>query len=1041
MAKSPGTGVRNVLSRRSMLLLTGGLATYSFFGCGDDEEFAENPDLPLPNGDGGPDGPVVPATVFFDQLTQLRDAVRKSPDHTRARADLAVASKDANVIFKFVRDEIALLVPHGVLDRGEVGQRWGVEGVLRGGSGTYRERAELLASLLGRAGITAKVGVAPLPKVIAPEILYRRPKRVFAPAVDAAQVAAIWKAIGKTPPAPKPAFDAAGVDSKQLAGALGAIVTDGKATVLALDAPGLVPMVTVTVGGMPKLAFPYGDLELVDPGTTVVSDASPAQAPAAVHVILSMTNATGEKQSLLDASFGADALVGKQLLLRSVPAGDPVATGALHSSEVHLFVPSLAIVSAGADTTAIAPTVKVGRAITDRGDLVIEDASGLSVGGLPVSVAAPGSDGSNVVTVTVTANAAAFPAIELLVSAKDAQGKAVAPVAASAIRVSEDSVDRGFVLVENAAPKPRVLVVYDTSVSVPQAFFEDAGKTTFGQSLAQALEDRLPQVELIAVGTGGDKPAADKWTKPVPADFGESIRTLSAYGSAVWTAVRNAAAASPAVIVLLSDFQADEATDPNLPGIKASAAFGAPVVAVAAGVTNMAIQAEIASLTGGTTLVTDDPANVTAIADAVVALLAKRAAAPYRLSYHAPVNGPATRQVSVTFPKSGSKGSTMYTVPATAARVPDGGIRGLLLSVQIGDDAPITRTLAGLTPAEAVTGTPLTAAASAAIRQALLGATLISFEGGAPSVATWVDDYITGRLSTRRLYEALVSKDAARIQAAREAGFTLVPDGLEALHVPPSAGGPSDPVVMEHGLRAAIYGVSTRADGRRVHRSDILQSTTLESTAATGEAAYKQTLEASCRLALAESKVFSKSTVSLLKGVALTRLPGSSGNDVSFLPDALRPVWTKLVTQYAAFDRLVPTAGAPLAMWAIDPATGSAFGVLEDGSGGGQEENLTPPGATDEARLNQVLNAAGLFGGGPYYIIGKACARIYARAGNELTPGYVGPPVDAGKEACNLATDLAKDAFFGGLGGVGEVLSAADGVRELAGSSDPLSPC
>lgn len=1039
--KNRGAGTdRSILSRRNMLLLTGGLATYGFFGCSDDAPAANATPLTPPAGDGGDAGPVTPSSVFFDQLSALRDAVRKSPDHTRARADLAVASKDAAVITRFVRDEIALLAPHGALDRAEVGMRWGIDGVLRGGSGTHRERAELLASLLARAGFAAKVGVAPLPTAIAPEVLYRRPQRMFAPAIDAATVAAMWKAIGRTPPPPTPPFDAAGVESKQLASTLAALVPDGSATLLVLSAGGLVPMVTVMVGGQPKLAFPYGDLELVDPvPSIVVSDAPPAQVATPVRVVLSMITALGE-QPLLDATYGADALVGKQLLLRAVPPGDPTTTAAMLSGDVHLFVPSLAISSAGAGTSAITPTVKVGRAVTDRGDVVVEDASGLTVGGVPAAAAAPGADGSAVAAVTVSANPAAFPAIELLVSAKDAAGQPVGTLAASSMRVAEDGVEHGFVLVENAVPRPRVLVIYDTSLSVPQAFFEDAGKTTFGQSLAQALEDRVATVQLLALGTSADTPSPDKWSTPLPAAFGEAVRVLPTPSSLVWTAVRNAAAAAPTVIVLVSDFQADEKNDPNLVGLKAGAAFGAPVVTVAVGTADTQVQAEIAALTGGVILTTDAPSNVAAIADAVATLLAKRAAAPYRLSYRAPAGGAPTRAVTVTFPRSAGavKGATTYTVPAIEALVPDGGIRGLTLSVQIGDDTPIKRTLAGLTASEATIGTALTAEASASIRETLLGVTLVSFEGGAPSTATWIDDYISGRLSTRALHEAIAAKDGARIQAARDEGFTLLPEGLDALHVPPAAGAVTDPVVMEHGVRAAIYRFAYRPGGTRVYRSDILQSTKLESTASTGPAAYKQTLEASCRLALAEARVFATSTVSLLNGVALTRVAAFSG-DVSFLPDPVRARWTKLIAQYPTFDRLVPTSGAPFAMWAIDPATGTAFGVLDNGAGGGAA--VLPPGATDPARIDTILNTAGLLGGGPYFIIGKACARIYVRAANELTPGYVGPPVDPQKEACMVAADLVKDAALGSLGPVGAVASAADGVRELGGAPDPLSPC
>jgi hypothetical protein len=1015
-----------------MLHLTGGLATFALFtaACGDDEESGDNnPMTPAP-GEMPPE-----VSAVFDRWLMVRDAARKSPDHTRGRADQVVASRDANLIHRFVRDEIGLLVPHGTLDRAEVGVRWGIEGVLRGGVGTFRERAELLASLYVRAGFTAKVRLGVLPRPVANDVLYRRIEQEFAPPIDEATMRALWKSLGQEVPTPK-RFDPDGVDSKKLASALLPLLPNARATVLVPPTLNLVPMVSVTVEGKEKLAYPYGDLELVDPTPGLVTtDAPAANPPTSVRIAYSMTTIAGDVP-LVDMVLGADQVVGKQVKLCSPPPVDPLTALFMRSADVHLFVPTLAITSPSLDGNAVASSLKSGRALSDRGDLVVEDATGLYVDGVAASPAGPGSDGASVAAVTVVANPAAFPTIELLVSATDGAGKPVPTLAASAMRVTEDGVDRNFLVVANAAPKPRVLVVYDTSVSIPPAFFESAGRTSFGSSIAQALQDRIPGVELQVVGTVLDKPAVDKWSKPTPAEFGAAVSALAGNGSFVWTGARNAELASPAVVILLTDFLADEKLDPNLAGIKASLPSGAPIVCVAVGTTDAQVQAEIAALTGGVALALDTPSNVGALADAVTALFAKRVAAPYRLSYRAPAEGAATRKVTVAIPKSTAKGETSYVVPAVDKHLPAGGILGLSLVIQIGDDLPIKRTLAGLDATEAAEGVALSAAAAAEIRETLLGTTAVSFEGGAPSTGTWVDDYLTGRLSTRALHEALTAKDVTRFHAALEAGFSLLPEALDALHVPPSFGAPGEPVVMERGLRAVLYKFTRRLGATDVYRSDILQSTKLESTASTAEAAFKQTLEASCRLMLGEAGVFTKSTVAALKQVPLVRVAAGSA-DVSMFPEATRARWKKLLLQYPDFDRLVPSAGAPIAMWAIDPATGSAFSVGADGAGIGEQD--VPDQAQDPNMLDKLYDTLGLLGGGPYAIMGKHCARIFIRAGNEFVPGYVGPPVNGNDAICDFAKDLAKDLALGGLGKVGNKLaSAADTSREWAKWKDPI---
>ncbi|CAN0598933.1 unnamed protein product, partial [Laminaria digitata] len=99
-----------------------------------------------------------PARTYFDLIEQLQSSLRDSPDHRAAKAQRLVAAGDLAGLHAFVRDEVALY-PGEASGMGETRSvvRWGWRGTLRGGAGTMREKAELLAELYRQAGHTAEV--------------------------------------------------------------------------------------------------------------------------------------------------------------------------------------------------------------------------------------------------------------------------------------------------------------------------------------------------------------------------------------------------------------------------------------------------------------------------------------------------------------------------------------------------------------------------------------------------------------------------------------------------------------------------------------------------------------------------------------------------------------------------------------------------------------------------------------------------------------------------------------------------------------------
>lgn len=139
------------------------------------------------------------ALGMFEAWEQARAALRQSPDHLPGKADALVKEGDPAKLFQFVRDDIMTYPPS---DDSFVGcvtaQRWGVQGTLRGGAGTPREKAELLASLYRRARLTAElvVGQADPSKIDGKAVLLRSHQRRFAQPITADQATAWNRALG-----------------------------------------------------------------------------------------------------------------------------------------------------------------------------------------------------------------------------------------------------------------------------------------------------------------------------------------------------------------------------------------------------------------------------------------------------------------------------------------------------------------------------------------------------------------------------------------------------------------------------------------------------------------------------------------------------------------------------------------------------------------------------------------------------------------------------------------------------------------------------
>jgi hypothetical protein len=877
-----------------------------------------------------------------------------------------VASADPAAILAFVRDQIATYPPRSTGFTGaETDTRWGIRGTLRGGAGTPREKAELLAELYTRAGLEAEVVVGQLESAHADrtDILYRPIERAFEPAVDDATLDAWAAMVSEGPPASGglEVVDVDGADARRLADLLEPVLPPGSAAE-PFDWASLraVPLVKVVVGGVDRFANPilpdavFGEH---------YCEALPRRAAAAipgrqvtVKLLIARSDDPNRRTMVAEGSWRPDDLVGRQLGVQFAPAGELAAIVLTPLDQLHTFVPVLALRGPDVDADLAAETAVVGTAITVGGDLLEEGEGGtVMVNGVPL---APGpSDpaaGAAVATVNVSVRPDAFPTLRLRVSALDGNGKPVSGLPTSAFRIEEDGMPLGALVHANEPPPQRVLLLFDTSDSIP-AEFRGAAAVELGRALATELVASHPTVQLRAAAIdAGLASAKGEWTRD-PEALAVGVAALTGFGSDLWAALVDARKLAPTVIVLISDAQATDR--PEVFALdRPKVAAGVPVVGIGVGDVDDATLGSIASLTGGSAT------TAAASSEAIPAIrehVEIRESQPYDVTLRAPAEGQATRTIRV-FVGPTAVAEAAYDVPVEEARVAPPGLVGLYLEVSQGSRHAL-RTLAGIDPLQPLGFREvIPKEIFEEVRGALFGSAILSVEAAAPTMSAWLDDILTARLSMPGLWHAAEGTTIDPILDALEVGVLTIPPVLVALHAPLPGAADDRSLTFETGLRAVLYVEQPRLGVGFVQRADILPLADWTTATADPAEAFRLTLARTARLAIAEAELFDTSAASLLGSRPLVAV-AARATSPSTGPAA---DWSRLLDAYRDDHRLIPTDEGPFAMWAVAAGSGRLIGVLPDASGGGSTTAYEKTVKEAERLLALLSLLGGLYGAG-----------------------------------------------------------------------------
>lgn len=1027
--------VASGLSRRAFLK---GSAATTLIACGGSDESTVSP--PVEDASDGPDvlpevgadsGPEPDAgtelDVPFGVWKEIRAALRTSPDHLVAQAERLVSEGNPEAIFAFVRDRF-LTLPDGPNSLGGLTKRlWGIRGTMRSGTGTLRDKAELLVELYHRAGFTAEVMEVRTPNdpAFVDRVLMRAVDRPFAPEVEASTLSGWRESLGLTePPEPSEVIDDDHASAAALAGALLGVIPDAQTTVpFNKSKPGYMPVVAVEVGGQVRFAN-VADPEAVfgeaggegDPRST-----DPAADFPQVTLRLSMVTTASPKTpiEIATATYSVDELVGRQVSIAMVPPEDARTLVQMRFGDVRTFLPVLSL--QGPDMTKEEREARVvaSKAITLAGEVLELEGDDITYQGVPIDTGpADAALIASVASLEVEVMGSAYPEIRVRASALDAQGNSVQGLTAAAFELREESEKQRFMLMETRASAPRVLFILDQSTSLPATFL-GAQAAVLLRTIAEDVLAGAPDATFRVHMVGGN-PMDGAWTGD-PAEVEQSALDQTGFGSSLWGALADGWDMRPTTVVMVTDGQA---TDVPSAEELARIAELPPCVFLAVGEPELETLEDMASRTAGKVFAVEAQDEAAA---AALAMVIARRNSTYLLRYAAPESGPPLREVELTLVGSSVSSQGDYEVPPVDERLTPPRIGGLILDVEVTGADAVRQVIAGV--AEVPEDAP--AALFDDVHAALFGSAEVRFEGASPTFSAMVDDLLVGRLSWEPMWLAMKGGDPDTIVDTFVQGFQRYNARALALVTTPA---PVDGTfVFPTGLRAVLTTMQPRYGVGVVRRASILPMGGYRAVDEDRRGGLEASVHATARLGLLEGGLFQRSTASELEGASLIGL-----NPFALISSAIpglsaeqRAAWERAMDGFTGGYRIVPATGEPVAFWYVDRATGSLLGVLEDGSGGGSSaEELEALERQLTALINWVNAVGGYFGilgmqAGVWLSLEKAKLKKLIAA--TIAIGTLTSPVGI-EDFSGVAGDVACDAIKGAAGEVFDMVAGSAGL-------------
>ena len=973
---------------------------------------------------------------------EMLRALERSPDHLAGRADALVAAGDPAPMLAFVRDEIYLMPAR--MDRtGNLNQlRWGVREVLRSGFATPREKAELLHHMFQKAGIPSKIMKERTdftPEEVQSFYL-RRLMREFAPEVPEETLERWASELGYTEEVKMPEDISNGIPeaSADLGGRLLEV----------LDIPDTynyyhkfkfdwdnfnTPVVSFENEGKTGYAHlfdpsvPFGAARTDNPNSIQEAGAALAnEEKVRIRVSYRDAIAPGEEKELIKGEWLATELVGRQVniqFLNNLTLEEQAITPV---GEIRTFTPAMALQALDADQGYMEARSVLGTPITLEGMRMHTEAdAGTRVGDAMLLKGDPDL-ARQVQTLEVQARSSGYPNVKLEVWPRDAEGRLVEGLGPAAFRIREGEKPVRA-LMESNQRTPRILIMVDTSGSMPEAY---SGENM--QQFVRELKESLL------------------------ASYPAAILTYWETNSNLYSWLQKGAKTNNDLMVYATDGHVyDNYNEAN----QATYWNGPPALIL--DVRNSTHPKEIAtfkhlaSITEGTYF---PVANRMAAQGYIKEQVDAMEISPYVFSYRS-LSEASEQEVTVKVDEGRLTESAVYKVlrPGDTSLGPV--LIGLYLELEYdGVREKIHRVLAGWDPELEKEATPSEAMVDA-VQDFMFARIQLSFEGVGPTLAAGLSDALRARLSTRKWGEALLQDNLELAREAFAEGYMDLPASHMALMAPLSQIAGPQGLTLPHGLRIGMHTeVPGLITGDNQVRFDYLPTSRYFTIGPNPKDAFERTLRKTAELGLREGRIFESTTFSELENTGLTSLQKAQEDgwfDALDRDTGQYLYWRKRVAYGSPFKVFDNTAGNR-AFWDVNRNTGEVYGILPDRSGGGKnDEHVKQLGKTFDmlsAVLAIVEHATSMVrGGGVVGGIGMTSIGIVAKYGVTLTKLYAiateaiiimdtsGMDDKIKKALQEFACEVAKQIVFGGTGNVGAIVGGLDQLIGMIMEESPTS--
>ncbi|WP_298288083.1 hypothetical protein [uncultured Lutibacter sp.] len=954
-----------------------------------------------------------PFGVWEDMIKMLE----QSPDHLVGRRKVLVASKNPKAMTEFVRDSFQILPSKRDFYKYIATEtQYGTEMALRCGLATPREKAEILKNMLVEAGFEAKVvwetTTISLDKV--KDITFRQYIPEFDPPISNRKMRKWHKALGvtetnrsfETIPDFQQKTEALAND---LLGQIKEEYIREKPTEQGFDEKGI-PSVVFYENEEEKYAHifdpevPFGQLHPTNENKEI-KDAREFKEPKEqdITATLSCRNVMDKwnETTLVSGTWKLSELLGNQLqvqFLNNMTFGDQATKSV---SQISNFTPCLALQDIHKDVSYVEKRSFLGEPITLEGEKVLERYTPIVQSEEELTVAL-----NNIRSLEGKVYPQAFPKVRLELEPKDAEGNIVGGLSIG-----------NFELVDNGQPivgwmkqnsiSPKILLMYDTSGSMPKAYRGDGIKEFLTQTEGM-IREAYPSAQVF----------------------------LQETDSTLYTSLLNGKQFDADLILYATDGENSDEYDTSYESI-----YNAGPPAILLNVYNKEIHYKrLRENIDFTEIAADD--QETTIAE-IKKYVDQLSFPTYVLTYNS-FEEDKDHKLIVKIKGTEHQIELPYNFPMNDNLLGNRMI-GLYLTIKGKGMGTIKRVLAGYKPHLDRNGAHIKPNRQMIheVHETLLGGLVMSFEREAPTLSLQLTEYLQTLLSNREWFEAYQDNNIPKALEELGKGTLSYPQILLSMMQPLQDQATEKAITYPKGFRTCIIKAIPGYYNKKTRISfDYLPTSEYLSVTRSGEGGFRETLKKTAQLAILEGHMFDDSAYSHLKGKPLL-LNMDSGSDEQFVKKAYKENFLHYYSILLGRSELkfVDTTLQTKSIWKIDRTNGELYGILPDETGGGgstTEEQLKALQVVVQeysklvARMNLGMTMTGI-GTMPIGIVATysiTLVKLYALASQALIIMDAGGMDEKINEALGaLACDVYKEILYSSMGRIGTAISTLENIN------------